>query len=68
MWSQVYAADMFTRFQEQGVFNKQVGAELREAVLAPVALHDGVDMLVNFLGRKPNPDSFLISVGAKKKE
>jgi oligopeptidase A len=63
----VYAADMFTRFQEHGVFSKQVGAELRAAVLAPVALYDGLDMLVKFLGRKPNPDSFLISVGAKLK-
>ncbi len=58
---------MFTRFQEKGVFNQDVGLDLRRQILEPVALQDGSDMLFSFLGRKPNPDSFLFSVGAKKK-
>lgn len=52
LWSEVYSADMYDRFKNEGIFNKTAGLQYREQVLAPGGHRDAMDLLVQFLGRK----------------
>jgi thimet oligopeptidase len=63
MWSEVFGDDMFSRFEDEGVTNPEVGMAYREAVLAKGGTVDGDQMLEDFLGRKPNNAAFLRKLG-----
>ncbi|MFP3915103.1 MAG: M3 family metallopeptidase, partial [Actinomycetota bacterium] len=63
LWSEVYGDDMFSRFEEEGVTDPVVGAEYRRAILEPGGTQDGMDLLVEFLGREPNNAAFLRKLG-----
>ncbi|MEO5970116.1 MAG: M3 family metallopeptidase [Bdellovibrionia bacterium] len=66
LWSEVYAADMFSRFEKEGMLNSKVGLEYRKAVLEPGKMHEGFEILENFLGRKPNPQAFYKNLHIEK--
>ena len=57
-WSKVYAADLFTRFEKEGVLSACVGKDYR-TLLAKAATEDEMKMITEFLGRKPNDKAFL---------
>lgn len=63
MWSNVYAADMFSRFAEEGVMNKKLGMEYRKKILEVGGSRDEMESLVDFLGRQPNNKAFLKEIG-----
>lgn len=64
MWSDVFSIDMFeSRFQKEGVFNPDTGADYRRCILRPGGSRDAADMLRDFLGRDPQPEPFLRSIG-----
>lgn len=67
LWSQVFGADMFSRFAEaeEGVLSPRVGMEYRRAVLEPGGSRDAALMLRDFLGRPPNSDAFLRNLGLR---
>jgi len=65
LWSEVFAADMFSRFLNEGILSAKVGRDYRYNIIQPGASKDGSDMLKNFLGRKPDEKSFLHSFGIK---
>ena len=58
LWSEVYAADMFSRFEKDGLLNSKVGLEYRKAVLEPGKMREGFEILETFLGRKPSSQAF----------
>ncbi len=58
LWSEVYAEDMFTRFQKEGLLNSDVGQHYRKFVLEQGKMMDAFDILRQFLGREPNTDAF----------
>jgi len=60
LWSEVYAADMFTRFQKAklGLLDPKVGAEYRKYVLEAGDLEDASVLLRKFLKRAPNSRAF----------
>jgi thimet oligopeptidase len=58
LWSEVYAADMFTRFEEAGLLNAKVGKKYRKTILEKGKMKDAIDLLTEFLGRKPSYDAF----------
>ena len=66
LWSRVYAQDMFSVFAKNGVMNKATGIRYRKEILEKGATVPEIQMVEKFLGRKPNSDAFLQSLGIKK--
>lgn len=67
MWSLVFSYDIFSRFQEEGLYNKKLGKELRAKILAPGGTKDAFELMKDFLGREPNNQAFLQELGITKK-
>ena len=65
LWSNVYAADMFTRFKKEGIMNKKTGADYRKWILEKGSSMDEIDLVKGFLKRSPNNKAFLKEIGAK---
>jgi thimet oligopeptidase len=63
LWSKVYAEDMFSVFEKTGVLNPATGKRYREIVLAKGGSKDEYEMVKEFLGREPNQEAFLKSLG-----
>lgn len=66
-WSLVIAQDIFSQFQEQGLFNAQLGARLREYIYTPGTVYDENEMVEKFLGRPYNDKAFLKELGIETK-
>lgn len=66
MWSNVYAADMFTRFEKEGVLNKKTGADYKKWILEKGGSHDEIELVKAFLGRTPSNKAFLKEIGVDK--
>lgn len=62
-WSLVIAEDIFSQFEEQGIFNPELGAKLRAYVYTPGTVYDENEMVEKFLGRPYNNRAFLKSLG-----
>jgi len=65
MWSKVYAEDMFSKFKAEGVLNPALGRRYRTEILERGSSRDEMDSLKAFLGREPNEDAFLESIGLR---
>ncbi|MEE8469636.1 MAG: M3 family metallopeptidase [Planctomycetota bacterium] len=63
LWSLVYAQDMFSRFEAEGIMNPVTAREYRELILARGGTVDALDMVREFLGREPNSKAFLKHLG-----
>ena len=63
LWSKVYAQDMFSVFKAKGLLNPEVGRRYRAEILERGSSRDEMDSLKAFLGRAPNEDAFLESIG-----
>jgi len=66
LWSEVFSADLFKEFEKVGVLNRDMGIKYREKILAPAGTKDAMDLLLDFLGREPQQEAFLIHIGLKK--
>ena len=63
MWSKVYAEDMFSVFEKNGIMDSKTGMRYRTSVLANGGSKDEFEMVKDFLGREPNQKAFLKSLG-----
>ena len=64
LWSQVFSADMFqSRFKNEGLLNESCGMDYRNKILEPAGSRSGSECLKDFLGREPNNEAFLDSIG-----
>ena len=62
-WSLVIAQDIFSRFEAEGLFNEELGAQLRKYIYTPGTVYDENEMVEQFLGRPYNDKAFLKSLG-----
>ncbi len=63
MWSKVFASDMFTKFQKNGLLDKKTGDQYKKWILEKGSSMDEMELLKKFLGRKPNNKAFLKEIG-----
>jgi thimet oligopeptidase len=63
LWSKVYAEDMFSEFEKNGILDKATGQKFMHKVLAKGATQDELSLVKDFLGREPNNKAFLKSLG-----
>jgi len=63
MWSKVFAQDMFTRFESDGLLNSDIGKEYVYWILKPGGEKDPLELITGFLKRKPSNEAFLKSIG-----
>lgn len=62
-WAEELEADIFTRFKEKGIFNSELAAEFRRKVLSKGGLVDADVLFRDFMGRDPEPEALLRSLG-----
>ena len=67
-WALVIAEDIFAQFEEQGLFNEELGAKLRQYIYTPGTAQDENEMVEKFLGRPYNNKAFLKSLGVSEQK
>ncbi len=58
-WAEVLSADAFSRFEEEGLFNPEVGQSFLTNILEKGGAQAPMDLFVAFRGRKPTVDALL---------
>ena len=67
IYSECYAADLFSKFEDltnddKEVIDVQLEKRYRDSILASGATKGGNAMLINFLGREPSKEAFFARV------
>ena len=63
LWAEVLSADAFGRFEQEGVFSREIGEAYRKAILSVGGSRPALESFVEFRGREPSPDALLRSYG-----
>ena len=58
-WAEVLSADAFSKFEEDGIFNKETGAAFRENILEMGGAREAMDSFTAFRGQEPNIEPLL---------
>ncbi len=58
-WAEVLSADAFSRFEEEGIFNRETGRAFLENILERGGADEPMDLFVAFRGRPPTIDALL---------
>ncbi len=62
-WAEVLSADVFARFQEQGVLNPAAGREFLQRVLSRGGSRPAMQLFVDYRGREPSIEPLLLQAG-----
>jgi oligopeptidase A len=62
-WAEVLSADAYSRFEEEGIFNRETGADFRREVLAVGGSRDPMEAFIAFRGREPDIEPLLRHCG-----
>ncbi|MCB1658037.1 MAG: oligopeptidase A, partial [Pseudomonadales bacterium] len=65
-WAEVLSSDAFSRFEQEGIFNRETGLSFRQNVLAKGGSQPALELFVAFRGREPNIDALLRHSGLEK--
>jgi len=63
LWSDVYAQDMFTKFEENGLKDTETGVRYRKLILANGTQKPIEPVVEEFLGRPSNNEAYVRSLG-----
>ncbi|WMI67682.1 M3 family metallopeptidase [Mangrovimonas sp. YM274] len=63
LWSEVYAQDMFTLFEKNGLTDQETGVRYRKLILSNGSQRDVVSAVEEFLGRPSNNEAYIKSLG-----
>lgn len=63
LWAEVLAADAFSKFLEDGIFNAETGNAFRQAFLAKGGSEPAAKLFADFRGRAPDINALLVSYG-----
>lgn len=58
-WAEVLSADAFSRFEEEGIFNRQTGESFLREILSRGGSDEAAVLFENFRGRAPNVEALL---------
>lgn len=59
LWAEVLSADVFARFEEEGIFNCEVGQSFLDNILTRGGSEEPMVLFERFRGRKPTLDALL---------
>lgn len=65
LWAEVLSSDAFSRFEDEGIFNKQVGQEFVDSILSQGGSREFMDLFRQFRGREPKIDALLRHKGVQ---
>ncbi|ACS83829.1 oligopeptidase A [Musicola paradisiaca] len=63
LWADVLAADAFSRFEEEGIFNRDTGQSFLENILSRGGSEEPMALFKRFRGREPKLDAMLEHYG-----
>ncbi|TBV25633.1 hypothetical protein DMZ43_11905 [Meridianimaribacter sp. CL38] len=63
LWSEVYAQDMFTVFEENGLRDQETGVKYRKLILSNGSQRPVNEVVEEFLGRPSNNKAYIKSLG-----
>jgi oligopeptidase A len=64
-WAEVLSADAYSKFEEDGIFNRETGNAFLENILEMGGSRAPMDLFVSFRGREPQVDALLRHSGIK---
>ncbi|MFK5129688.1 oligopeptidase A [Glaesserella parasuis] len=68
LWAEVLSADAFARFEEEGIFNCEVGQSFLDNILTRGGSEEPMVLFERFRGRKPTLDALLRHKGIARQE
>ena len=66
-WAEVLDADAFSKFKDNGIFDKTTAQKFRKEILSRGGTEHPAVLFRNFMGREPNNEALLIRSGFIKK-
>ena len=58
-WAEVLSSDAFSRFEEEGIFNRETGLDFMHNILEMGGSREPMELFVAFRGREPQVDALL---------
>ena len=63
LWAEVLSSDAFSRFEEEGIFNKETGQSFLNNILEMGGSEEPMELFKRFRGREPQIDAMLRHAG-----
>ncbi|OAN16917.1 oligopeptidase A [Photobacterium jeanii] len=63
LWAELLSSDAFSRFEEEGIFNTQTGADFLDCILERGGSEEPMELFKRFRGREPQLDAMLRHCG-----